>query len=213
MNKAEKAKYKFIPLNDLPDELIDAYDFERKMIHHPLYVDFVQSGILQMHLDLYEARKADVEKARAEKKWFAYIFTHERGYRIWAYKKIRKHIALDERGPLLRDIWGDSENICQHYAFWKKMLSSGEWTLNGKEAKFIAKLPPKLTVYRGCPKKSDKGLSWTLDRKKAQWFANRFGRNGIVVERVIKKSEIRAYLNERKEREIVLLPEVRKRRK
>ena len=42
-------------------------------------------------------------------------------------------------------------------------------------------LPDELTVYRGVkPKGKVLALSWTLSKKKAEWFANRFQSDGVV---------------------------------
>jgi hypothetical protein len=56
------------------------------------------------------------------------------------------------------------------------------------------------------------GLSWTLDREKAQWFANRWlslkRRRPIVLQTVARKADVMAYFAGRNEQEIVVHPNI-----
>ena len=63
-----------------------------------------------------------------------------------------------------------------------------------------------VTIYRGVRVNSYKGLSWTIDKTKAEWFAKRFGINGekgYVFTGQIKKKDIIAFFDCRNEEEIV----------
>jgi hypothetical protein len=71
-------------------------------------------------------------------------------------------------------------------------------------AKFKS-FPETLTVYRGCQKGiNENGLAWTLNKGKAEWFANRLDKKGIVLEKTISKSEIVAFFQGRQEEEVIL---------
>jgi hypothetical protein len=50
---------------------------------------------------------------------------------------------------------------------------------------------------------NEDGLSWTLDKAKAEFFANRFSKGGIILEREIPKSDIIAVLTGRGESEVI----------
>ncbi len=66
-------------------------------------------------------------------------------------------------------------------------------------------LPDVVTVYRGCQKnQNENGLSWTLDKEKAQFFATRLGKQGIVLEKTVKKNQIVAVLLGRNEQEVII---------
>ena len=52
-----------------------------------------------------------------------------------------------------------------------------------------------------------KALSWTLDQKVAQWFANRFGENGTVYEAEISKQHILSLFKGRNEWEVIVEPD------
>lgn len=63
----------------------------------------------------------------------------------------------------------------------------------------------KITVYRGVNKYNLKnGCSYTLDKSKAEWFANRYGDGGYVIEKEITVDDIVFYDNSRKEQEVFL---------
>ena len=71
------------------------------------------------------------------------------------------------------------------------------------------KSPEVVEVYRGITdynKKYVKALSWTLSKKTAEWFADRFSSKGIIYKALIPKEHILAYFNGRNEKEIVLDP-------
>ena len=61
-----------------------------------------------------------------------------------------------------------------------------------------------ITIYRGVKENDYKGLSWTIDKNTAIWFAKRFS-NGdcYVFTGQLKKKDIIAYFNNRDEAEIV----------
>ena len=56
------------------------------------------------------------------------------------------------------------------------------------------------------------GLSWTLDREKALWFANRWlcfkRRRPIVLQTVVRKMDVVAHFAERNEQEIAAHPNI-----
>ncbi len=67
---------------------------------------------------------------------------------------------------------------------------------NGKE---------KMKAYRGINNYNLKnGCSYTLDKSKAEWFANRYGDGGYVIEKEITIDDIVFYDNSRKEQEVFL---------
>jgi hypothetical protein len=78
--------------------------------------------------------------------------------------------------------------------------------MSAEDRKDFKKLPDTFKVYRGyIPGQNKGGYSYTLNKEKAKWFANRFDRNGKVVERTVNKDDVFAYLNGRNEQEIIIL--------
>jgi hypothetical protein len=70
----------------------------------------------------------------------------------------------------------------------------------------LAALPKTFTVRRGIGtqhKRAIDGLSWTLSREKAEWFAVRRAGKGYLVEGRVRREDAFALLNGRDEKEIV----------
>jgi hypothetical protein len=157
---------------------------------------------------LYEQKVKAVKEALANNKYSSYIFLHERPYRLNAFSLIQNKLSDTQYWSLLSDIWTDTENQWQGIDKWKQLLSSNRpsrhYLMNEEEFNLLQSLPELVTIYRGCQAGvNENGLSWTLDKKKAEFFANRFSKEGIILEREIPKSDIIAFLNGRGESEVI----------
>jgi len=157
---------------------------------------------------LYEHKVKGVKDALANNKYSSYIFLHERPYRLDAFTLIQSKLSDTQYWSLLSDIWTDTENQWQGLNKWKQLLSSNRpsrhYLMNEEEFNLLQSLPDEVTIYRGCQAGiNENGLSWTLNKKKAEFFANRFGKKGIILERKIPKSNIIAFLNGRGEYEVI----------
>lgn len=63
-----------------------------------------------------------------------------------------------------------------------------------------------VTIYRGVKVNNYRGLSWTVDKSVAEWFARRFGHDGdkcYVFTGMINKKNILALFSSRNEKEVV----------
>ena len=63
-----------------------------------------------------------------------------------------------------------------------------------------------ITIYRGVKVNNYRGLSWTVDKSVAEWFARRFGHDGdkcYVFTGTINKKDIIALFSSRNEKEVV----------
>ena len=157
---------------------------------------------------LYEHKVKGVKDALANNKYSSYIFLHERPYRLDAFTLIQSKLSDTQYWSLLSDIWTDTENQWQGLNKWKQLLSSNRpsrhYLMNEEEFNLLQSLPDEVIIYRGCQAGiNENGLSWSLNKKKAEFFANRFGKEGIILERKIPKSNIIAFLNGRGESEVI----------
>lgn len=187
-----------------------------KILRHPLvfHVPFVPAMNALANANL-QHKKEYREKCRQEKNWSSYVFIHERPYRLQAFCEIMSDLTDREYWELLGSIWSDSENIWQYKDMWDLLLKSTrperEYFMDEDERKFFSELPEEITVYRGCQVgRNEKGLSWTLDEKRAKWFSTRLLHKdekdtAKVVKKTVKKADVFAYLSGRKEEEIILL--------
>jgi hypothetical protein len=156
----------------------------------------------------YAEKLKALKEAVGSWKWSEYVFLHERPYRVAAFKDIQKQLGDPTYWQLLTQIWVDTENQYAYLKDWKKLLASDRGDrhdmMNDEDRQALRSLPDEVTIYRGCQKGlNENGLSWTLDKSKAEFFANRFGKKGIILERKISKSEIVALLTVRGETEII----------
>ena len=87
---------------------------------------------------------------------------------------------------------------------------SKDWKKRMSELKTIIKDQKEVTIYRGMnveSAKPDHAFSWTLSKKTAEYFSNRFNKGrGKVISKIIDPSEIIDYIEDRGESEIIVLP-------
>lgn len=205
-----------VPLHkDLKPYLEKTEQFEQ--LRHPLVyqVPFISNQVAN---EMYDQKIKMLSKAIKDKNFSQYVFLHERPYRIDSFMKIKDTLQDVPYWELLSEIWTDTENMWQHLDDWKILLTSlrphREMMMSEEERQFKENMKNRVQIYRGCEEGvNEVGLSWTLSKEKAEWFANRFGKNGIVRERPINKAEIIAYLNGRGEQEIIVKPFIKNRRK
>jgi len=180
-----------------------------KQLRHPLVyqIGMWGNGLANAY---YLQKIGDVEKALQNKKYDSYVWLHERPYRIEAFQEIEHLLSDTAYWKLLADIWTDTENQWQNYEEWKDLIGSERgsrhYLMNEEEDKALSSLPDEVTIYRGCQKGiNENGLSWTLDKSKAEFFAKRLRKDGIILEKKISKSDIIAVFTGRGESEVIFL--------
>jgi hypothetical protein len=190
------------------------------MIGHPLVHTFL-TPLAGMHNRQLAARKKLRDEALAERDWFVLLhLVHENPYRVDAFAKYMDRMTDREYWEQLGGIWTQSENIWQNRDQWKKLLTSDrperQFIMSEDERKAFAALPDEFNVYRGGhSRRNVRGLSWTLDSERAEWFANRLllGGQPVLLSGWVAKSDVIAHFLDRGEQEIVVLPENVKRQK
>lgn len=183
-----------------------------KSLHHPLVIQPLLEGPLIDHTNkLYLQKLEQLAQAINTKKYDQYIWLHERPYRIEAFMRIEKNLKDPEYWRLLGQVYIDSENIHEFKDEWIKLLSSrrmgSQAIMRPEDFSIYTALGNTIKIYRGFRHISfKKGISWTLSKEKAQWFASRFGGTGKVTSKVVRKFDILGYLDGRGEQEILLRP-------
>lgn len=212
---------------DNPDPLdpeLEAYMEEREgggtMIRHPLVFSVFHAPMLNRVVNKQlEQKRAAIAEYAQEANWSGYMWMHERPYRLWAFSRVERRIKDDaEWWSLLGHIWTDSENIRQSLPEWYEYLSSVRRKNrdaimdDDDERAWVAKhreRGERLTVYRGFQhEESVNGYSWTVDREKAAWFAQRLwipekGGCPQVATGEVHPDKIIAFFNGRAENEVV----------
>ncbi len=127
------------------------------------------------------------------------------------FKYTMKHLSSRDYAEFLSSMWTRMEfpNVDVNITapeFIKIFREADKAVLMDEdEYRDYEALPEKFTVYRGIRKRGSlQALSWTLDKSKAEWFANRWDKNGRVYSARINKKDTFAYFSSRSESEIVL---------
>lgn len=159
----------------------------------------------------YAQKVKDSTSALQEKRYNSFIYLHERPYRLDAFIQVADQLTDTEYWKLLGSIWTDTENQWQNLEKWDELLHSDrpqrQYLMNEEEDQLLRSLPAEVVVYRGCQKgQNETGLSWSLKRDKAEFFANRLGKRGIVLQRTISREQIVALFMGRNEWEVVWKP-------
>jgi hypothetical protein len=135
-----------------------------------------------------------------------------------------QEVGIDDFYAALRLTWTTAENV---YLDRDRWTSLWEWEsarpdllqtklMTSDERAALISLPADVTVYRGYGDRDTIGalpawwgISWTLDRQRALWFARRFAvlhSAGRIATATIKRQAIIALLHDRNETEVILVP-------
>jgi len=203
------------PLCEALEPYVTEGKFLGKMIHHPLIIETLfDPNRCALINERYRLKMEALAKAKTENKWSSYVFLHERPYRVDALcRAIGLGAQIDP--DLVSEVWIDSENIWQHKQTWQtiwKALPDPHMTMDDNERAVYNLMPDKISIHRGIRHKGHnrRGMSWTRDKERASWFANRWkGQKGlqpVVLSTEVKKKDILAYFNGRGEEEVVIMP-------
>ena len=161
--------------------------------------------------ELQEIRKsilADIERV-ANYQQFTIIVRP--AYMPAFFKYTMKHLSSKDYAEFLSSMWTRMElpNVDVNITapeFIKIFREADKAVLMDEdEYKDYEALPEEFTVYRGIRGRGSlQALSWTLDKSKAERFANRWDKNGRVYSARIYKKDTFAYFSSRSESEIVL---------
>ena len=182
-------------------------------LDHPLVqelsIDLEYAAVVN---STYKHKSAELDKALRRRDWYSYVFLHERSHRFDAFMRIADDISSSRAyWELVRSVWIDSENVVRHdeewFWLWNGKRRCKSYAMTAEDRKAFKQLPNELTIYRGIREAGNRyGLSWTLDRDKAVWFARRDGIDAgpVLLTACAKKCDVHALLLGRKESEIII---------
>lgn len=206
---------KLLPeLQDYVDE--DDGELGWTMLRSP-FVYQVPFHSWKMANESYAAKGAAFEEAMESGEYGYAIWLLERPFRMprlieWHRQEVVPH---DEIAKLLADVWKDTEFPHQFNEGYILALFRGAGFVSDAERNrpdLMQRIhrggKNEITVYRGVGRHGEaSGMSWTLKRETAEFFARRFGKNkGSVFTATIPTWGILAYLTGRDEEEIVVDP-------
>lgn len=204
----------------------EATEYSPMIIHHP----FTSSGFVGLRDDAGDVQIGNIlENAEDKTRWQGQLgkFIDDSTDVFEIYSRIEKNYALaflkyatpflsrKDFSLILGDAWLRSEqpnhdpNLPQKKLLKLFSVADPRVLMEEVERKRLAELDAVVTVYRGTHSdkpNSERALSWTLNRDTAQWFANRYGKDGKVYEAKIEKKHIHALFLRREESEVILDP-------
>jgi len=136
-----------------------------------------------------------------------YLALVERPYRLEAMLEIFANYPAqwEIKAFMLRKTWIDCEAPHTNIHVWKSLFSDPRFNKFYTGTK--KGLPKEFLIFRGYQGEFDDGISWTLDKEKAEWFANRFNKKGVVKALMVRREDVIAYFNDRQEQEIIYIEE------
>lgn len=159
------------------------------------------------------------------KRYADYIYTAASRDRLAAFLVVEAMLSDGDYWSLLREVYLDAELVMADQDVWLRLLRSSRAArgnlMKDDEHASLAQLADVITIYRGCGSSEGvPGMSWTLDRDRAIWFAHyscgsrrRYnfplfaGTAPRLVTGRLTKNDLLAYFCERQESEIVASPE------
>lgn len=187
------------PIPELPIFLTHPY-FESRATVLPnsnKFVDIIEnSEALQIARDDLQAKINSVDSAER-----VFMFLRPQ-YRLTLFKYTNQYMSPEDFKEVLLFSWIMVEHPLSDVNVTKREMIS--WF---KKVGYISNLSGVVTIYRGVDsEKYRDGISWTLDREKAEWFATRFTEDGIIYSAKVKSKDILYYISDRGEEEIIVDP-------
>lgn len=136
-------------------------------------------------------------------------------YAFGFLKYAEDHLSKRDLSHMLSAFWTMTESPNQDPNLSKQELvrlfrkSDPAVLMDAEELEQLHGLADTVTIYRGVRSSRPgnvEALSWTLNKKTAEWFAHRFGRDGNVYEARIDRDHILAVFNSRNEAEVIVDP-------
>lgn len=187
------------PVPELPIFLTHPY-FESRATVLPnsnKFVDIIEdSEALQIARDDLQAKINSVDSAE---RVFMFLRTQ---YRLTLFKYTNQYMSPEDFKEVLLFSW-----IMMEHPLSDMNVTKGEMLRWFKKIGYISDLSGVVMIYRGVgSEKYRDGISWTLDKSKAEWFATRFTDDGIIYSAKVKSKDILYYISERGEEEIIVDP-------
>ena len=186
------------------------------MLQHPLLYQVPYFPTLAGLMNrIYAQKQKRLHSLLDENRIYEAVWLHERPWRFSVFEFHADDLSDKDYWSLAGEVWTDSENIWQNVGEWEEVLTADRplrrLLMTKDERASLAGMNPTLTIHRGTTATyvGSPSLSWTLNRKRAEWFARRNLREGavpLVITAQVQKSEVVAYFSRRNEDEIVAHP-------
>jgi len=161
-----------------------------------------------------QVKQIDLEMAELTRNWGKTIWLHERPFRATALQNIADKMTDAQYWALVAEVWIDAGDTYAERERWTQIWTSTrpyrDHVMTVDEHKALAQIPDdQITIYRGCLRGTEQGLSWSLNKNDARVVAARLVGQPVLVTGTVDKRRIQAFFSgrpNRKEDEVVVLP-------
>lgn len=149
---------------------------------------------------------------REKENWGKYFGLVDKRIRIPSLKKRFLDIPHDQKVDIFLDVYTSCETGFEQFdkQFLEEVMEYRTHSPTWKERMTMLDEHVKeeeVIVYHGQNEDDHLRISWTLDPKVAQFFAQRFGQQGNIIQGIVKKTDIWDYIPWRNECEVLIDPD------
>lgn len=145
---------------------------------------------------------------------YEFVLCHTPPFRVAAFRRALRTLGTrikdEDYWETLRMVYGTIEYPSGHSHTMRRLFASRrkkrELFMFPEERDLFHRLPETLTVYRGYSRYDGAGMSWTLDRRVADWFAHRrpdWGQPRVITG-VVRREDVLALLASGGEAEVLV---------
>jgi hypothetical protein len=169
-------------------------------------IDPEHCAAIHEEIDSKEAQAAELLEKRD---WVNLFLNLSRPFRLSKFLEWEHLFSDRDYWKRLKEVYTDAEGTWVNRDIWLAHFTSArpqrEYLMSNDEWTRLAEMPHSFPVYRGFGGKHGLSISWTFDRDKAVWFANRFKALGKpkLTSGTIQRSKVLALFLGRDESEIV----------
>jgi hypothetical protein len=166
---------------------------------------------------MHERKMCELAEAVKERDWEWFVWLHERPHRLDAVLRLIEEFGVSGKQlwPVVGHVWSDTESVRQNFDLWRDIWLMDDadrpMVMSDEERSALAALPQRFEIWRGVNHEDAvRGYSWTLNRERAIWYADRFAdgeRLPLLASGSVKKADVLSHFLRRDEVEIVVLSE------
>lgn len=130
-------------------------------------------------------------------------------YRMDFFKDVNQCLSGKDFSQILADCWaahGGKDVPVKELVRWFNKADK-TYLMSKREYEVYSGLPEQVTIYRGAARQYKYGLSWTLNKKVAFWYAEKYeNQDSCVYECTADKKDLLCYFETRSEAEVLISP-------
>ena len=185
------------------------------ILKHPFYVGGVNPHHAAMANEVIATRQRLLDESIEAGQWGNALSLYEHQFMLEGFLELADNFDDATFWKLFSYTWANQEQVWTNRKVFLTLFQAErpgrEALMDEDEHEALRNLPDEFPVYRGFQGRREKGISWTTDRDKAVWFANRFAMLDHLGEPklltgVARKENVLAHFLGRGESEIVIDP-------